>query len=139
MHGTAGFGENTVEPDDDGRVVLGQLRGCFEKQPALLVTDCKSLYDASRQEGAAPSSADKRLAIEVAIVKSRATEGEADLRWIDARYQTADASRSMKRYCSETSVRRIDAGDTTGRERERERPRRFRQEASEGSSSAAWI
>ena len=31
-----------------------------------------------------------RLAIEHASVKSRATEGEADLRWIDARCQIAD-------------------------------------------------
>ena len=51
-----------------------------KEQPALLVTDCKNLYDATHKEGAAPSSTDKRLAIELAIVKSRAAEDEADLR-----------------------------------------------------------
>ena len=56
-----------------------------KKQPSLLVIDCKSLYDAIHKERAAPSSTDKRPAIELATVKSRATEGEADLRWIDAR------------------------------------------------------
>ena len=36
------------------------------------------------------ASTDKRLAIELAIVKARAVSGETDLRWIDARYQIAD-------------------------------------------------
>ena len=68
-----------------------RLRGCFGKnQPAMLVTDCKSLSDALHREGASPSSTDKRLAMELAIVKSLATDGEADMRWIDARYQIAD-------------------------------------------------
>ena len=41
-------------------------------------------------ERAAPSSTDKRIVLELAIVKSRAAQSEADLRWIDARYQIAD-------------------------------------------------
>ena len=49
-----------------------------------------SLYDAIHKEGAAPASTDKRLAIELAIVKVKAVSGETDLRWIDARYQIAD-------------------------------------------------
>ena len=41
-------------------------------RPIILVTDCKSLYDAIHKEGAAPASTDKRLAIELAIVKAKA-------------------------------------------------------------------
>ena len=59
-------------------------------RPSILVTDCKSLYDAIHKEGAAPASTDKRLAIELAIVKDLAVSGETVLRWIDARYQIAD-------------------------------------------------
>ena len=66
------------------------------KQSALLVTDCTILYDAIEKEGAAPSSTDKRFAIELTIVKSRATEGEAYLRWNDARYQIADPSHQAR-------------------------------------------
>ena len=46
--------------------------GALTTQPALLVTDCKSPHDALHKERAAPSSTDKRLAIELASVKSRA-------------------------------------------------------------------
>ena len=48
--------------------------------PSILVTDCKSLYDAIHKEGAAPASKDKRLAIELAIIKAKAVSGETDLR-----------------------------------------------------------
>ena len=69
---------------------LDSYAGAKKKQPALLATDCTSLYDATRKEGAAPSSTDKRHATELPTVKSRAMEGEADSTWIDARYQIAD-------------------------------------------------
>ena len=59
-------------------------------RPSILVTDCKSLYDAIHKEGAAPASSALRLAIELAIVKAKAVSGETGLRWIDARYQLAD-------------------------------------------------
>ena len=42
------------------------------------------------EEGAAPAFTDKRLAIELAIVKGKAVSSEIDLRWIDATYQIAD-------------------------------------------------
>ena len=59
-------------------------------RPSILVTDCKSLYDAIHKEGAAPASRDERLAIELAMVKAKAVSGETDLRRIDARYQISD-------------------------------------------------
>ena len=55
---------------------FGHLSRCLQKPLALLVTDCKRLYDAIHKDGAALSSTDKRLAIEFAIVKFRKRERE---------------------------------------------------------------
>ena len=71
-------------------------------RPSILVTDCKSLYDAIHK-GAAPASTDKRLAIELAIVKAKAVSGETDLRWIDARYQIADC---LTKHASEAVLQK---------------------------------
>ena len=73
-----------------GEFVLENYEQFLTARPSILVTDCKSLYDAIHKKGAAPASTDKRLAIELAIVKAKAVSGETDLRWIDARYQIAD-------------------------------------------------
>ena len=65
--------------------------GALRKHPALLVTDCKRLYDASHKDGADPSSTDK-LPIELAIVKSHVS---------DRRLLHRSMHRSsQKRYCS---------------------------------------
>ena len=53
---------------------FGHLSRCLKKPLALLVTDCERLYDAIHKDGAALSSTDKRLAIELAIVKFRKRE-----------------------------------------------------------------
>ena len=119
---------------------MDDYEGALKKQPRMLVTDCKSVHDAIHKEGAAPSSTDTRLAMELTIVKSRAAEGEADLRWIDARYQIADcrtknASRKSEEVLQQVinqAVWRIKADETMSRhDGKRERPRRFRQEPSD--------
>ena len=69
--------------------VLENCEQFLKGRPSILITDCKSLYDAIHKEGAAPASTDKRLAIELAMVKAKAASGETDLRWIDARNQIA--------------------------------------------------
>ena len=95
----------------------------------MLVTDCKSLYGAIHKEGADPSSTDKRLAIKLAVVKSRTTEGEADVSLIDALCQITDClTKHASRKSEEVSqqvinqaqrlIKGSDAGNTTGRERE---------------------
>ena len=76
-------------------------------RPSILVTNCKSLYDAVHKEGAAPASTDKRLAIELAIVKAKAVSGETDLRWIDARYQIADCLTKHASRKSEAVLQKI--------------------------------
>ena len=60
--------------------VLENYERFLTARPSVLVTDCKSLYDAIHKEGAAPASTDKRLAIELALVKAKAVSGETDLR-----------------------------------------------------------
>ena len=52
----------------------------LKARPSILITDCKSLYDAIHKEGAAPASTDKRLAIELTKVEAKAVSGETDLR-----------------------------------------------------------
>ena len=73
-----------------GEFVLQNYEQFLTERPSILVTDCKSLYDARRKKGAAPASTEKRLETELAIVKAKAVSGETELRWIDARYQIAD-------------------------------------------------
>ena len=67
-----------------GAFVLENYEQFLTARPSVHVTDCKNLYDAIHK-GAAPASTDKRLAIELAIVKAKAVSGETDLRWISAR------------------------------------------------------
>ena len=66
----------------------------------FLSPTAKALYDAIHKEGAAPASTDKRLVLELAIVKAKAVTGETDLRWFDARYQMADC---LTKYASRKS------------------------------------
>ena len=93
MHGTAGLDENTVEPDDDGSVFLGQLRGCFEKTIGFV-------GDRRRDSQGRSSS----------IVNGQATRLSMTLAshelQVDRRRLEVDHGRGN------------DAGDTTGRERE---------------------
>ena len=49
--------------------VLENYEQFLTARPSILVTNCKSLYDAIYKEGAGPASTDKRLAIELAKVQ----------------------------------------------------------------------
>ena len=95
--------EHTTRSD----FVLEDYEQCLTARPSILVTDCKSLYDAIHKEGAAPASTDKRLAIELAIVKAQAVSGETDLRWIDARNQIADCLTKHASRKSEAVLQKI--------------------------------
>ena len=90
-----------------GEFVLENYEQFLTARPSILVTDCKSLYDAIHKEGAAPASTDKRLAIELAIVKAKAVSGETDWRWIDARYQIADCLTKHASRKSEAVLQKI--------------------------------
>ena len=88
-------------------LVLENYEQFLKARPSILVIDCKGLYDAIHKEGAAPASTDKRLAIELAIVKAKAGSGETDLRWIDARYQIADCLTKHASRKSEAVLQKI--------------------------------
>ena len=101
--------------------------------PAIAVTDCKRLYDSLRKGGAAPSSSDKRFAIELALVRQRLQDGETCIRWVDARFQVADCLTKNANRASEAilhrlileSLWRLTAEDTQLDVRERERAARL--------------
>ena len=90
-----------------GDFVLENYERFLTARPSIVVTDCKSLYDAIHKEGAAPASTDKRLAIELAIVKDKAVSGETGSRWIDARYQIADCLTKHASRKSEAVLQKI--------------------------------
>ena len=90
-----------------GDFVLENYEQFLTARPSILVTDCKSLYDAILKEGADPASTDKRLAIELAIVKAKAVSGETDLRWIDAKYRIADCLTKHASRKSEAVLQKI--------------------------------
>ena len=87
--------------------VLENYEQFLKARPSILVTDCKSLHDAIHKEGAAAASKDKRLAIELAIIKAKAVSSETDLRWIDARYQIADCLTKHASRKSEAVLQKI--------------------------------
>ena len=87
--------------------VLENYEQFLTARPSILVTDCKSLDDAIHLEGAAPASTDKRLAIELAIVKAKAVPSESDLWWIDAAYQIADCLTKRASRKSEAVLQKI--------------------------------
>ena len=85
-----------------------RIMGSFSRRvPVFLSPTAKAftIYDA--KEGAAPASTDKRLAIELAIVKAKAVSGETDLRWIDARSQIADCLKKHASRKSEAVLQKI--------------------------------
>ena len=60
VHGTARLDENTVEPDDDCRFQVGQLRGCCGKQPGFVGDRRQVCTTRFHKQGAAPSPTNKR-------------------------------------------------------------------------------
>ncbi len=57
--------------------------------PCAIVTDCKALYDTIRRENI-QSSLDKRVAIEVLVIRDMMKQVKADLRWVSSERQYAD-------------------------------------------------
>ena len=98
---------HNVEQMTRGELVLENYEQFLTARPSILVTDCNSLYDAIHKEGAAPASTDKRLAIELAIVKTKAVSRETDLRWIVARNQIADCLTKHASRKSEAVLQKI--------------------------------
>ena len=121
VHGTAGLNEITVEPDDDGRVFFGPLRGCSGKATSVAGD---RLEESLRRDAQGKGNS------------TRATEGEADLRRIGARDQIADClTKHASRNSEEVLQEVINCCAPRQKKRcwrhdgKRERPLKFRQEA----------
>jgi hypothetical protein len=91
-----------LEHSDLVRVFWGELSGSlanidnFEEYlrqtDAIAVNDCKSLADALNNRGSAVSktSEDKRLAIELSIIRQRLSRHETMFQWVENMYMAAD-------------------------------------------------
>ena len=71
------------------------LRGCdehlAEMEPAMVITDCKSLYDAiERNESLGLGLAEKRTSIEVSATRQVMRETNVRQRWVNSDRQLAD-------------------------------------------------
>ena len=103
VHLAIGMDDKPVFPSNESRLQSGELSRFFlpEKQPALLSTDCKSLYDSINKELSVPLSTEQRLVMVLDPAKSRKSKMDWFLIWIDARYQIADCMQtSKKKYCN---------------------------------------
>ena len=91
-----------LEHTDLLRVMYGEMCGDIKslsdheaylrETPALVLSDCKSLADALNNTGCAASktSEDKRLAIELSMIKQRLEDQETSFQWVDAVYMLSD-------------------------------------------------
>ena len=91
-----------LEHTDLLRVMYGEMCGdikslsdhedFLKSTPALVLSDCKSLADALNNTGCAASktSEDKRLAIELSMIKQRLEDQETSFQWVDAAYMLSD-------------------------------------------------
>ena len=59
---------------------------------SLVLSDCKSLADALMNTGSASSktSEDKRLCIEISMIKQRLEDAETQFQWVDNTYMLSD-------------------------------------------------
>ena len=125
--------ENRLARDNHPEVRHGRLR----EAPADVPSDRRDRLQESprfaEKEGAAPSSSDKRFAIELALVRQKLQDGETCFRWTDARFQIADCLTKNASRASEAilhrlileSLWRLTAEDTQLDVRERERAARL--------------
>ena len=91
-----------LEHTDLLRVLWGELSGdlkyleqyelYLQATEAMALNDCKSLADALRSTGAAASKAseDKRLAIEMSMIKQRLNRHETRFQWVENEMMAAD-------------------------------------------------
>ena len=91
-----------LEHTDLVRVLWGELTGdlvdlaeysdYLRAMDAIAINDCKSLADAIISAGSAASktSEDKRLAIELSMIKQRLKRDETQFQWVENKYMAAD-------------------------------------------------
>ena len=79
------------EEATNGNFNLADWESHVSCRPAILLTDCKSVYDALNQQWTSGSKCDKRASIDLAIIRDTLSRDFSRVRWIDTRMQLADS------------------------------------------------
>ena len=74
----------------DPRRKLKELLDCKSTLEPTMVTDAKALYDSFHREGYSNSVVDKRVSLEVKVMKERLLALGGSLRWMSSERQLAD-------------------------------------------------
>ena len=75
---------------EDPNRKLGDLLGQESSLRPVLVTDAKALYDSYHRESVTSSVTDRRIALEIRVIKELAMELKGELRWVSSECQWAD-------------------------------------------------
>ena len=68
----------------DPKITLKNLIQMPSSLKPILMTDAKALYDSFHREGINSSVVDKRVSLEIRVMKERVTELNRNLRWISS-------------------------------------------------------
>ena len=74
-----------------GRIDLREASSFLGKVPIIGMTDCKSLYDAVHSPSSPSKVEDKRVAIDLTIVKQSVERTGMSVRWVPTELMLADA------------------------------------------------
>ena len=69
---------------------LEQWKSGISNRSALVLRDCKSVYDSLQQLLSSNAHSDKRTSIDLAIIRDTLSRDGSKIRWIDTRVQLAD-------------------------------------------------
>ena len=75
----------------NANMILRDWESWITKRPAILLTDCKSVFDALNQQWVSGSKCDKRTSIDLSIIRDVLSRDLSKVRWIDTRMQLADS------------------------------------------------
>ena len=88
---------------------LRQWEKCVSQRPALVLTDCKSVFDSLQQLWSSSSAkADKRTSIDLSLIRENLARDCSRIRWIDTKVQLADSmtkSSASSAFLRETLAR----------------------------------
>ena len=74
-------------------------------RPSVILTDCKSVYDALSQAWTSSSKSDKRTSIDLALIRETLRRDSSQVRWIDTKNQLVDSM--TKKSASADLLRRV--------------------------------
>ena len=83
---TCRYWHHILEPD----MALADLLNIRSTLKPVMVTDAKALYDAYYRESASSSFIDKRVSLEIRVMKERLQEIDGVLKWMSSNRQIAD-------------------------------------------------